>query len=124
MYNLYKNISSLCEARGITVYKMCKDVGIRNSVLSDLNCGRKKGLSADTLSKISDYFGVTVDYLLGNEKAPVEEAKADDEMIEILRAFKDNPELRTLFSLSRNATAEELRQYAKVIRALRGKDRE
>lgn len=29
--------------------------------------GRKQGLSAETLSKISNYFGVSVDHLLGND---------------------------------------------------------
>jgi len=68
MGDLYEKVSFLCNSRGITVYKMCKEIGIRGSILSDLNCGRKKNLSAETLSKIADYFGVTVDYLLHGEQ--------------------------------------------------------
>ena len=119
MYNLYENISSLCKMRGITVYKMCKDLGIRGSVLSDLNCGRKKGLSADTLSKIADYFDVSVDFLLGNGKKATSSARTDNELFEILQEFRDNPELKTLFLLLKNATPKELRQYAKIIKTLR-----
>ena len=75
MGGLYENIAGLCTDRGITAYKLCTDLGMRNSVISDLKTGRKKGLNAETLSKIADYFGVSVDYLLGNEtkeKTPAE----------------------------------------------------
>ena len=75
MGGLYERISLLCDKRGITIYKMCKEIGIRGSVLSDLNCGRKKSLSAETLSKIANYLEVTVDNLLGADKK--ENAPAD-----------------------------------------------
>lgn len=68
MSDLYNVISALCEQHGKTVYKLCKDIGVRGSVLSDLKTGRKKGLSAETLSKIAEHFSVSVDYLLGNEQ--------------------------------------------------------
>lgn len=75
MGNLYENIAALCAEKKITAYKLCTDLGMRNSVISDLKTGRKKGLNAETLSKIADYFGVSVDYLLGNDqkqKTPAE----------------------------------------------------
>jgi len=41
--------------------------------LSDLKMGRLKSLSAATLAKIAGYFGVSVEYLLGNENCISEE---------------------------------------------------
>lgn len=67
---LYENIAELCKMRGITAYKLCTALGMRNSVISDLKTGRKKGLNAETLSKIATYFGVSVDYLLGKDEPP------------------------------------------------------
>ena len=67
MGNLYKTISELCEKRGITGYRLCKDIGIQPSTMTDLKSGRKKGLSAEVADKIANYFGVTVGYLLGTE---------------------------------------------------------
>jgi transcriptional regulator with XRE-family HTH domain len=122
MSNLYETIHGLCVKRGITDGKMCKELNLSRGLTTDLKMGRKKGLSAEIANKIASYFGVTVDYLLHggqNEAAPADEAEADDEMANILQDFRDNPELRTLFSLFRNATPEELRQYADVIKALR-----
>ena len=73
MSSLYENIAGLCAQNNISVYKLCTDLGMRNSVISDLKTGRKKGLNSVTLSKIADYFGTPVDYILGNtpkDKSP------------------------------------------------------
>jgi hypothetical protein len=56
---------------------MCKESGASRASLTDLKMGRKQSLSADTLSKISVYFGVSVDYLLGNEPKEKTPAEAD-----------------------------------------------
>lgn len=65
MSKLYNNIVSLCESRGITGYRMCKEIGIQPSILTDLKMGRKEGLSSKNADKIARYFGVSVGYLLG-----------------------------------------------------------
>ena len=70
MYNLYENIDALCRDQHITPGGLCGELGFRRSVLSDLKSGRKKSLDTSTLVKIADYFGVSVDYLLGKEKTP------------------------------------------------------
>lgn len=77
MSNLYSAIMDLCEQRGITGYRLCKDVGISASVITDLKMGRKEGLSAKNADKIASYFGVSVGYLLGTEtkKAPTPEGE-------------------------------------------------
>lgn len=67
MCNLYNTLSQLCEERKITGYRMCKDCGISPGAMTDLKAGRKKTLSAVNMQKLTDYFGVTIDYLLGKE---------------------------------------------------------
>lgn len=74
---LYNRIASLCKERGVSVTTMCKDSGASRASLSDLKVGRKQGLSAETLSKISTYFGVSVDFLLGKEKTPTVSGERD-----------------------------------------------
>ena len=69
MCNLYDRIKTACEAKGITVSALCLQLGMSKSVLSDLKSGRKKTLSADTLSKIAAHLSVTTDSLLGAEAA-------------------------------------------------------
>ena len=76
MSELYKRMASLCEEKGITGYRMCKDLSIQPSIVTDLKMGRRSGLKAETANKIAEYFGVTVGYLLGEtdvkEKTPAE----------------------------------------------------
>ena len=83
MYNLYETISHLCEGKGIKPGRMCNELGISRGAITDLKAGRKQSLSADTLSKIAAYFGVSVDYLLGNEEKPA--APKDSELDELVK---------------------------------------
>lgn len=66
MSDLYKRIEELCKAKGVTITDMCRASGAPRGSLSDLKMGRTNGLNANTLSKISAYFEVSTDYLLGN----------------------------------------------------------
>lgn len=77
MSNLYNRIEGLCTDKRINITTMCKESGASRASLTDLKMGRKQSLSADTLSKISVYFGVSVDYLLGNEPKEKTPAEAD-----------------------------------------------
>ncbi len=66
MSELYSLIESLCKKHGTNITAMCKSAGVSRAPLTELKMGRTKTLSSSTLSKIASYFGVSVDYLLGN----------------------------------------------------------
>lgn len=70
MYSLYDRIKGLCEKKGIKVGAMCTEIGISRGIISDLRYGRKKALSTSNVKKIADYFGVSMEYLLGDEENP------------------------------------------------------
>lgn len=80
---LYERLFALCQERGITAYRMCKDTGVQPSVMTDLKMGRRQTVKAETAAKIAAYFGVSVDYLLGNEekeKPTAEKAVSDEDI--------------------------------------------
>lgn len=87
MVNLYETITELCKSRNITGYRLCKDIGVTHSVLTDLKMGRKVGLSAKNANKIATYFGVSVAYLLGEEKVTVSEV-GDERKSENINVIK------------------------------------
>ena len=73
---MYEIFEKLLMERGVTAYKVAKATGISTGSMTDW----KKGRSApkvDKLKKIADYFGVSVDYLLGNEPKEKTPAEAD-----------------------------------------------
>ena len=77
MCTLYDRIIELCKDKGVTGSRMCLDLGLSKSTLSDIKSGRKKGISTATAQKIASYFNVSVDYILGEEteKAPADDSK-------------------------------------------------
>ena len=67
MCTLHSRIIELCKERGVSGSRMCLDLGMSKSTMSDLKSGRKKGVTAETAQKIATYFNVSVGYLLGEE---------------------------------------------------------
>ena len=65
MGNLYETIQSACAAKGLRPGKMCNDLGISRSLMTDLKMGRKKSVSAETARKIAAYLEISVEELLG-----------------------------------------------------------
>ena len=78
MSNLYNNIATLCEEKGIKGAKMCNDIGMSKGILTDLKMGRRSGVNAVTAQKIATYFGVSVGYLLGEEEKEEKPAQEDE----------------------------------------------
>ena len=67
MGTLYESIKSLCDEKGVKGGKMCVDLGISKSTMTDLKSGRRTGISLETAQKIASFFGVSVGHLLGIE---------------------------------------------------------
>ena len=67
---IYDLIEELCLKNNISITTLCKECKIPRSTMSDFKKGRIKSLSANTLCKIADFHGVSVDYLLGRTSNP------------------------------------------------------
>jgi transcriptional regulator with XRE-family HTH domain len=65
MDNLYERIQTLCQERSIRPGRLCDELGLSRSLMTDLKMGRKKTINAETAQKIAGFFGVSVAYLLG-----------------------------------------------------------
>ncbi len=62
---LFSKINNLCICKGISIGKMCGEIGISRGNLSELKMERIKTLSIEALTKIANYFDVPINYLLG-----------------------------------------------------------
>ena len=62
----YSVFDTLLKARGVSVYQISKATGISASTFSDWKSGRSTP-KADKLARIADFFGVSLDELLGTE---------------------------------------------------------
>lgn len=125
---MYEIFEQLLRKHNLSAYKVSKLTGVTQSTLSDWKRGRSTP-KTDTLQKLADYFDVSVDYLMGGES---DEPNAidkennpivlDDDALELLEELKERPEMRTLFSVSRKATKEDILKAVKIIEALKGDD--
>ena len=61
---MYKKFAELLLKTNKTSYRVSKDTGITQSLLSDWKSGRIKTLGADKLKILADYFGVSIEYFL------------------------------------------------------------
>ena len=112
MSDLYNRIYALCQSKGVTIGRMCKELGISRGNLTELKMERIKTLKPENLTKISGYFGVTVDYLLGTEteKAPTpqgERSVSDDDLKFALWGDASDVD---------DADLEDVRRYAAFVR--------
>jgi transcriptional regulator with XRE-family HTH domain len=82
---MYERLEKLLKERGITPYRLSKDLGISQSSLSEW----KRGNSIpkyERLTKIANYFGVPVGYLTGRDEDASEDGM-DKELLERLMAL-------------------------------------
>ena len=75
---MYEIFEKLMQGKNVSMYRVAKDTGIAQATLIDWKKGRYVP-KIDKLQKIADYFGVTVDYLLGTEQKETPTLTKEDE---------------------------------------------
>lgn len=114
-------INDLRKKSGLSQKEFADLFNVHQTAVSQWETG-KTTPDKETLIKIANYFGVSIDYLLGNteqkEKPLVNE---DEELTEYLDELKNRPEMKMLFSLAKGATKEDVEKAVKIIETLLGK---
>ncbi len=88
--------------------KMLKDLDIPSSTYSSW-FSKDRYPSTEYIIKLSDYFGVTSDYLLGmNEEADNDGYYLDPATKEMANALNDNPGQRVLFDAAKGLPPEDI----------------
>ncbi len=111
MSALYNILSQLCNERGISAYRMCKDIGLQPSIMTDLKMGRRSSMKAETIARVANYFDVSVDYLLGNTQI-----KKDDSTEVLPSAASLSSSQKQLVELTESLTDDEIKKVLSYIR--------
>ena len=85
----YEIVNNLCKERKTTITRMAEEIGLSNAAPTSWRKGSVPKLS--TVKKISEFFGVSVEYLLGEDQ-PAETKKAptpkgERDYLAIMNAF-------------------------------------
>lgn len=71
--------------------------------------------------KIANYFGVTTDFLLGNDDVPT--YYTDPETAALAQELKDNPEYRALLDATRHLKPESVKEIMQFIKYQKAKEK-
>lgn len=116
-------VLDLLKQKGVSKNKMLTELNLnRNSFVNWIE--RNTVPSGETLTKIADYFSVSVDYLLGNDNVKVYDDNdnivvIDDETRDIIDSLRTRPEMKILFSVSKKATKKDIEKAVAIIEALK-----
>jgi len=100
-------IKFLRTRKGMTQKELAKELHIANSTLSQYESGQR-GLSDVVKKNVADYFGVTVDYLMGRE----DDARVPHESV---REILAGPGLRLLLDADNKLTEDQLKEIVEFI---------
>lgn len=121
MYGIY---CKLRDSKGCKDADVAKATGITKSTFSDWKSGRSNPKDAK-LQKIADYFGVSLEYLMTGKS---ESASNDlpyylnDETKAIAQEIFENPDMRSLFDMSRKMTPERLKAHLEFMKKMQDLD--
>ena len=82
----YEIVNNLCKEHNITITRMAEEIGLSNAAPTSWRKGSEPKLA--TLEKIAEYFGVSIDYLRGqdNKKTPTP-AKGERDYLAVMNAL-------------------------------------
>ena len=118
-----KRLRALREQRGLRQEDIGKVINVGKSAVSQWESGARIP-DLETVNRLSSYFGVSVDYLLGrtdSRETPQHDKinTSADEVTELLETLHKRPEMKMLFSITKNATKEDIEKAVKIIEALK-----
>jgi len=118
--SISNKLDYLLKTNDITAYRLSIVTGISEGLISNWKNGIKQP-SSENLLKLSKHFGVSVDYILGNDEQK-ESPVYDDEALGYLDELRNRPEMRMLFKTAKNSTKEDIERTVKIIEALKGSE--
>lgn len=114
------NLREIRKAKGVSQVQAARDLNISQVTYNRYENGQREVPNA-VLVLMADYFGITIDELLG--RTPPEDLKnQQEEAEEIKERLRRDPAYRSLFSAANKATPEHLRAAVAMLKALEPED--
>lgn len=119
---MYEVFERLCRDKGVRPSDVSKATGISAATLSSWKSGAYVP-KAGKLQKIAEYFGVSVEYIMGvQQNVQPEGYYLNPETAKVAQEMFENKELRVLFDAARDASPEDLRVVYDMLLALKRKE--
>lgn len=107
---------------GFSAEYVAEQLGVSPATIYRYEKGDIEKMPGNILEPISKILNTTPAYLMGWDTAPSAEeiVNGDPELTELLERVRDDPNYRMLFSVTKDATAEDVQKAIKIIQALSG----
>lgn len=116
-------LKELRKEKNLTQTQLAKELNVSLGAIGNWETGNRTP-DVNTLSFIANYFGVTVDYLVGKTEQKMPLVNNDEELTEYLYYLKTRPELRMLFKVSSKASKADVEQAVRIIEAIRNDEKD
>lgn len=116
-----ENLKILRKEQKLTQKQLAAKLGVALSTVAMWETGAREP-DYEMLNKIAQFFHVTYDMLLSSN--PVKnfiDGSEEDELLELRDLLRNRPEMKMLFSISRNATRSDIEKTVAIIEALKDK---
>lgn len=122
MSSISQRLYDSIKRKGYSYGELAKLTGIPKSAIQRYATGETPKIPMDRLQLMAEALGVSAQYLMGwDEEEPKEDlVNGDPELTEILQRAKDDPNIRMLFSVTKNATPEDIEMAIKIIQRFKG----
>lgn len=112
-------------ALGLTLEEVGEMVGVGKSTVRKWETGDIANMRRDKIAKLAEALKVTPAYLMDwddeeKESQPEDLVNGDPELTEILTRARDDPHLRMLFSVTKNAKPEDIEMAIQIIQRFKG----
>ena len=77
----------------------------------------EREMNSEVLIKFADFYGVSIDYLIGKDDTPSHDDDNDD-LAEILQVLRDREDLRALLHVSQKNKPEQVRRLTKLMESM------
>ena len=122
METIYERIRRLRQENNMSQDELAKKTGYTSrSTINKIEAG-KIDISRAKIKVFADALEVTPAYLMGWEEESEQGYYTDPEVAEYAEELRTNPELRVLFSSSRNLTREQMQEAYNFIKFLKMKE--
>ena len=120
-----ERLQQLLDERNLNKSELARIAGINRANITRYLKGEYEA-KQDVVYRIASTMRVSEDWLWGydvpmTKESPPPLVNDDEELTEILQRIKDDPNTRMMFSLTKNATPEDVEKAVKIIQTLMGK---
>ena len=125
MSDISQRLHDSIQAKGYSYGELAKLTGIPKSAIQRYATGETPKIPMDRLQNLAGVLGVSAQYLMGWEEETKESqsqdlVNGDPELTEILTRARDDPHIRMLFSVTKDAKPEDIEMAIQIIQRFKG----